>query len=77
MKIFVGKAMLICVKSWGRPELLIINRNSSGMCLFVNALVDVAPFGIANLLRSVVRVISQAIGINLWIDDLGRPDALN
>ena len=47
------------------------------MCLFVNALVNVASFGIANLLRSVVRVISQAIGINLWIDDLGRPDALD
>ena len=47
------------------------------MCLFVDAFVDVAPFGIANLLRSVVRVIGQAIGINLWIDDLGRPDALD
>ena len=69
--------MVICVKCWGGPELFIVDSDGGCMSLFANAFVNVATFGITNLLRPVVRIVGQAIRVNLWIDNLGSPDVLN
>ena len=80
MKILVGKASFgVIIESRGMPQGLMIQPDGGCIGLFVDALLDIASLGIANLLCAIILVatIGQPVGIYLGIDDLGRLDSFD